>query len=223
MANLKPRTVDEMLKEWRELGTTGSTDGHYGEDASSCKRRRLHADFAWLVENWGVDSSAVQKLMGGLIDTGRGVGGVVDMLREHAPASTTVLEQMNLVHAALHSSCATGDTRRRRQMQAEMVVSLQDRGFVAVSPVDRTSVEALRAELNATRDKQKAQRAAEAERKEAEARMVHVGKLVTHKADLDGLDSRDLRHVDEYYELWSCCGRPTKSVGCTHPGAFERT
>jgi len=39
------------------------------------------------------------------------------------------------------------------------------------------------------------------------------GKLVTHQADLDGLDSRDLRHVEEFCELWSCCGRGPKDKG----------
>jgi hypothetical protein len=213
---LKPATIQETLKEWRELGMTGSTDGDYGEDSNSCQRRRLRADFAWLVEHWGIDSDAVRKLVGGVIDSGRGVGGVVDMLREHAPAASTVLESMDLIHAALQSSCATGDARRRREMQAEMAVALEDRGF-AVKQEDRAITVALRAELKMAHEALKEKHAAEAKRKEAEARMVHPGKLVTHKADLEGLDSRELRHVDEYYELWSCCGRGPKSVGCTPP------
>ena len=216
MTTLKPPTVGATLQEWRELGTTGSTDGEYGEDEAMCKRRTLLADFAWLVDHWGIDDSGVRKLVEGSIDTGGGVGRIVDKLREHAPATIRVLEQMDLIHAALQSSCATGDARRRREIQARMVVSLQDRGFT-VNPGDLASVKELRSELTAAHEVLKAQQAAEAKRKEDEARMVHPGKLVTHQADLEGLDSRDLRHIDEYYELWSCCGRPPRSVGCTHP------
>lgn len=216
MSTLKPATVAETLKEWRELGTTGSTDGHYGEDASSCKRRSMHKDFAWLVEQWGIGNDGVRKLVGGIIDSGSGLGGVVDRLREHAPTATAMLEEMDLVHTALQSSCATGDAKRRRAAQAEMVVALQDRGF-EVKPADRAAVQALRGELEAARAALTAKHEAEAKRKEAEAKLVHPGKLVTHQADLDGLDSRDLRHVDEYYELWSCCGRAPKSIGCTSP------
>jgi len=216
MTTVKPPSVQETLNEWRELGTTGSTDGEYGDDASSCTRKRLHRDFAWLVEHWGMDSDGVRTLVGGVIDSGSGVGGVVGMLRAHAPAAAAVLQDMDLIHAALQSSCATGDARRRRLAQAEMVVALQDRGF-PVNAAERVAVEALSAELEASRAVQRARREAEARRKEAEALMVHPGKLVTHQADLDGLDSRDLRHVDEFYELWSCCGRGPKSVGCTPP------
>jgi hypothetical protein len=216
MSTVKPPTIQETLKEWRELGTTGSTDGSYGEDSSSCQRRRLRADFSWLAVNWGIDRDSVRTLIGGVIDSGIGIGGVVDKVREHAPAISSVLDEMNLVHAALQSSCATGDAKRRREMQAQMVVALEDRGF-EVKPADRASAIAMRAELDAAHADLVKKQAAEVQRKEAEARMVHPGKLVTHRADLEGLDSRDLRHVDEYYELWSCCGRGPKSVGCTQP------
>ena len=214
--SLKPPAGNATLQEWRELGTTGTTDGEYGEDPSSCRRRRLHADFPWLVEHWGLDGGAIRKLVGGVIDSGRGVGGVVDMLREHVPTSAAVLAKMNLIKAALQSSCATGDVRRRREAQAEMVEALQDRGF-EVNNADRATVGVLRSELSALRASKEAKLAMEAKKKETEARMIHPGHLVTHQTDLDGLDSRDLRHVDETYELWSCCGRGPKSTGCILP------
>ena len=101
---LKPRTASQTLREWRELGTTGSTDGEYGEDS----------------------------------------------------------------YHAREGSCTP---------------------------------------------QQEDNRATEATKKKAETKMVHPGKLVTHQADLDGLDSRDLRHVEEFCELWSCCGRGPKDKG----------
>ena len=214
---LKPPTLDATLAEWRELGTTGTTSGRYGEAAGGpYERKSCRCDLAWLVKHWGIDERAIRSLVGGTIDCSRDIGNVVDGLLEHAPGAHNTLDDMGLIGLALASSCATGDERRRRAECARMVCALHDRGFVG-APAERRAVDELRAEHDAHLAALKQKQLAEAKREQLEASMVHTGRLKTHEADLDGLDSRDLRHVERFYEVWTCCGRGPRASGCTKP------
>ena len=209
---LKPESEAATLREWRELGTTGTTDGCYGEGTPQRKGRK---DLPWLLANWSIDEKAVSTLVSGVITCASALGPWLDALREHAPDTTKVaLEKIDIFKLVLQSSCATGDAIRRRKEQAKMVSALLARGF-PVAQQHSKAVQALQAEYESELAALKESQAAEARRKEEEASMVHPGQLRQHEADLDGLDSRDLRHVDRFYELWSCCGREPRAPGCT--------
>ena len=103
-----------------------------------------------------------------------------------------------------------------------MVSTLMDRGFKA-SPADAAEAATLRAEhisrLAALRESQE-----EEKRKEQIQRsMIHPGRLVEHEVDLEGYDSRDLRYMERYYSVWSCCGKGANSPGCTLPDGTRDT
>ena len=214
---MQPSTQNEVLREWRELGTTGSTDGVYGGDTGEPYKRKTVNDIAWLAKHWGIDKQAVREAVGGSIETDGSVGKLVDALLEHAPTvAKQALDSMNVIHLAIQSSCATGDAGRRRKGQARMVCALQDRGFEA-TPADDAAAKALRAEYTSALAALTRAQSLEAERERRQATMIHPGQLETHEADLEGCDSRDLRHMERYYQLWSCCGRGPKAPGCHEP------
>ena len=52
-------------------------------------------------------------------------------------------------------------------------------------------------------------------------RYQHPGKLVTRQADLSGLDSIELRHVESDYRVWDCCGKLPDVCGCTDMGVSD--
>lgn len=210
----KPSTAAAMLREWREIGTTGSTDGDYGEDPSACKRKTLH-DISWLIAHWGIDAAAIRALVGGVIEMGRLSDYHLKALLTACPdVARPVLDKMGLVHLALESRCATGSETTRRDKQQTMVSALIALKFT-VEPCDQREVQALLRELEVKR----AAAAELAAKQAAERRKVHPGRLVTHEADLSGLDSAELRHVEQFYQLWSCCKREPNSPGCQEPAA----
>lgn len=207
-----------QLAEWREIGTTGSTDGHYG-DGGDCKRRTL-SDLGWLVERWGVDAAKVSALVDGAIECGR--------LSERMLVSLLSLEQVaaiarpmlstGAVRKVLASNCATGSLQTKKTRQAEMLSALQARGFgVQGAGGEALAVRALLSAHQAARDEAERKRQQAAARRAEELRRVHPGRLERHEADLSGLDSVELRHVEQWFERWSCCGKRPGASGCREP------
>ena len=190
MSSLKPCS-STMLREWREIGTTGSTDGQY-----ECKRRTFGGDFPWLIEHWGIEPRGVQELVKGAIDVG-GLGHRhLDGLMKHCPeVAEPVLRRANLVHLAINSRCATGNETTMRQMQAAMATMLVERGF-PVETGDKAAVDRLCSEIKAKQAELVRVQAAKKEQEEKAKRKVHPGRLETFDTDLSGMDSRDLRHVE---------------------------
>ena len=206
-----------MLEEWREIGTTGSTDGDYGTTPNESKPRTFGNDFPWLVQHWGIEPRGVEELVKGAIDVG-GLGARhLDGLLKHCPeVATPVLQKMKLVHLAVNSRCATGNETTMRQRQALMATMLTGRGF-PVEMGDQATVQSLCEERKAEQVELKRTQAARKKQEEEAKRKVHPGHLETFETDLSGMDSRDLRCVESTYQLWSCCKCGPKAPGCQLP------
>ena len=138
-----------MRREWRELGTTGSTDGEYGESADQLMRKRV-SDIAWLAQHWGIDAAAIRSLVGGAIEMGCLGDNLLGELMTHCAAAKPVLDEMGLVHLALASRCATSSADTMRRKRAWMV-SVITRHRFAVDAGDQREVKALLDELEAKR------------------------------------------------------------------------
>eukprot|EP00928_Gymnodinium_smaydae_P045913 TRINITY_DN30561_c0_g1_i1.p1 TRINITY_DN30561_c0_g1~~TRINITY_DN30561_c0_g1_i1.p1 ORF type:complete len:225 (+),score=28.70 TRINITY_DN30561_c0_g1_i1:70-744(+) len=209
-----PFSEFEMMREWRELAMTGSTDGDYGENSESCSRKYIK-DLAWIVDHWGVTPESVRQFVDAAIE--RGTLQPLGKLIEVCPDKTSpVLSSMDLVAMVLKSSCSTSYVERREDKQHEMVQWLVRNGF-QVSARDQTEVKRLSdAVAKRLEKKQQSQASAEAKAKAA-AKRVHPGRLETHNSDLSGLDSTELRHVEATYQIWSCCKRGPDAPGCKDP------
>jgi len=210
-----------MLSEWGELGKTGSTGGQYGKVGQLVRRRNL-GDVGWLIEHWGIEPDAMQAFLEGAIQMGNMSAGHVDAMLAHCPDAPAVLNgKCNLVRMAVLSSCAT--SYECVELRARMVSDLIERGF-KVSARDKTQVadlcreaEAIHKKVEKAKRVEKQKAAAKAARKAEVSRRVHTGVLETHEADLSNCDSTELRHVDRYFKLWSCCKRGEREPGCTEP------
>ena len=210
---LQVRHPQKVLEEWREIGTTGSTDGSYGY------RRKQLKDMGWLVENWGVNAAAVQALVKGAIEMGTFRGLHLDMLLKHCPdVAKPVLDDMRLVHIVLDSGCATGSEQVRRNRQADMLACLAEGGFL-VEPRDKAAVQTLRHKVHSERAEYARKQKVTAQNVAKEQRKIHTGRLETFEMDLSdpGFDSTELRHLDRVYQLWSCCKRGPHESGCQLP------
>ena len=210
----RPPSERELLREWRELGTTGSTDGSYADPGTTDWKyaRRKHVDdIGWLVKHWGVDAAALNAFLGGAVEMGTlGPRHLEQVVAHAATEARRVLDSAPWVRKALSSSCATSSETFRLEKRTRMVQALQQHG-VSAAPADKLKVSALLAEAAAAA----AARAKPKPEAKPEGQLWHPGKLETKEADLSGLDSTELRHVERFYEQWSCCRRGKGSVGCT--------